>query len=68
MLRMRSKHSLRARFTTSHRKYYLSHFDWDLPTAIAGLMDLLEKQILKEKEKRVTDRRRGPRPLGRGGT
>ncbi len=59
----RWKYSLRARFTTAHRMYYLSHFDWDLHEAMAGLMDLLEKQILKEKERRVTDRKRHHAPV-----
>ena len=54
----RAKYSLHARFQTAHKLYYLSHFDWDLNVAMAGLMDLLEKQILKAKERRVTDRRR----------
>jgi ribosome-associated translation inhibitor RaiA len=38
--------------------YYLTHFDWDLHKAMQGLMDILEKQILKEKERRVTERKR----------
>ena len=54
----RVKSSLRARFATSHRMYYLTHFDWDLHMAMTGLMDLLEKQILKEKERRVAERKR----------
>ncbi len=61
----RAKYSLHARFQTAHRMYYLAHFDWDLNLAMAGLMDLLEKQILKAKERRVTDRRRGPSSIGR---
>ncbi len=61
----RAKYSLHARFQTAHRMYYLNHFDWDLNTAMAGLMDLLEKQVLKAKERRVTDRRRGPSSTGR---
>jgi len=54
----RAKYSLHARFTTAHGMYYLRHFDWDLHQAMAGLMDLLEKQITREKDRRVTDRRR----------
>ena len=56
----RAKYSLHARFQTAHKLYYLNHFDWDLNVAMAGLMELLEKQILKAKERRVTDRRRVP--------
>jgi CBS domain-containing protein len=58
----RSKYSLRARFTTTHRMYYQTHFDWDLHEAMAGLMALLEGQIMKEKERRITDRKRGRNP------
>ena len=58
----RFKYSLHARFTTAHRMYYLSHFDWDLHGAMAGLMDLFERQIVKEKERRVTDRKRHHSP------
>ena len=56
----RAKYSLHARFQTARKMYYLAHFDWDLNLAMAGLMDLLEKQVLKAKERRVTDRRRVP--------
>lgn len=54
----RYKYSLRARFATSHKMYYLTHFDWDLHMAMQGLLDVLENQILKEKERRVTERKR----------
>jgi len=54
----RWKYSLRARFTTAHRMYYQAHVDWDLHEAMGGLMDLLEGQIMKEKERRLTDRKR----------
>src|SRR2546425_5561474 len=63
----RAKYSLHARFQTAHTMYYLAHFDWDLNLAMAGLMDLLEKQVLKAKERRGTDRPRGPPPKGGGG-
>jgi CBS domain-containing protein/ribosome-associated translation inhibitor RaiA len=54
----RAKYSLHARFQTAHRMHYLAHFDWDLNVAMAGLMDVLERQILKQKERRVTERKR----------
>jgi len=57
----RQKHSLHARFTTAHRMYYVNHFDWDLLEAMAGLMDIIEKQVLKEKERLVAARRRRTR-------
>jgi len=54
----RWKYSLRARFTTSHRIYYAHHFDWDLHLALADLLDTLYKRIVKEKERKVTERKR----------
>src|SRR6266571_3882487 len=54
----RWKYSLRARFTTSHRIYYAHHFDWDLHAALADLLDTLYKRIVKEKERKVTERKR----------
>lgn len=54
----RFKYSLRARFTTAHRVYHAHHFDWDLHTALKGLLDILHKRILKEKERRMTERKR----------
>lgn len=56
----RFKYSLRARFTTAHRVYHAHHFDWDLHAALKGLLELLHKRILKEKERRVTARKRRP--------
>jgi CBS domain-containing protein len=54
----RWKYSLRARFTTAHRIYYAHHFDWDLHVALTGLLETLYKRIVKEKERKVTERRR----------
>src|SRR6266540_1913164 len=54
----RWKYSLRARFTSSHRIYYAHHFDWDLHVALADLLDTLYKRIVKEKERKVTERKR----------
>ena len=54
----RWKYSLRARFTTSHRIYYAHHFDWDLQVALSDLLDTLYKRIVKEKERKVTERKR----------
>ncbi len=58
----RWKYSLHARLTTAHRMYYQAHFDWDLHEAMAGLMALLGGQVLKEKERRLTDRKRTRAP------
>ncbi|HEV8595218.1 MAG TPA: CBS domain-containing protein [Thermoplasmata archaeon] len=54
----RSKWSLRARFATEHQMYHLKHFDWDLFKALNGMLDQLEALIKKEKERRITDRKR----------
>lgn len=54
----KSKWSLRARFATEHRMYHLKHFDWDLFKALDGMLDQLEAQIKKEKERRITERKR----------
>jgi CBS domain-containing protein len=56
----RWKYSLRARFSTAHRIYYAHHFDWDLQIALGGLLETLYKRIVKEKERKVTERRRRP--------
>jgi len=54
----RWKYSLRMRFTTSHRIYYAHEFDWDLRVALTKLLDTLYKRIIKEKERKVTERKR----------
>ncbi len=54
----KSKWSLRARFATEHQMYHLKHFDWDLFKALNGMLDQLEAQIKKEKERRITERKR----------
>ena len=54
----KSKWSLRARFATDREMYYLKHFDWDLFKALDGLLDQLEVLIKKEKERRLTERKR----------
>lgn len=54
----RFKYSLRARFTTAHRVYHANHFDWDLHGAVKGLLEILHKRVQKEKERRITERKR----------
>ncbi|HEX9341980.1 MAG TPA: CBS domain-containing protein [Thermoplasmata archaeon] len=58
----RWKYSIRARFTTAHRIYYAHHFDWDLRVALADLLDTLYNRIVKEKERKVTERKRHHAP------
>jgi len=54
----RSKWSLRARFATDREMYHVKHFDWDLLAALDGLLAQLESIIKKEKERRITERKR----------
>ena len=55
----RWKYSIRCRFQTTHQMYYANHFDWDLHLALKDLLETLYKRILKEKERKVTERRLG---------
>jgi CBS domain-containing protein len=54
----RFKYSLRARFTTARHVYHAHHFDWDLHSAVKGLLEILHKIVQKEKERRITERKR----------
>jgi CBS domain-containing protein len=54
----RFKYSLRSRFTTAHRVYHAHHFDWDLRAALRGLLEVLYRRILKEKQRLETERKR----------
>jgi len=54
----RSKFSLRSRFATTHKMYYVNHHDWDLATAVTGLMDQIERLVIREKERRITQKKR----------
>ncbi len=53
------KYSLRVRLATTHRMYYANHFDWDLHLALKALLETLYRRILKEKDRKVTERRLG---------
>jgi len=54
----RSKFSLRCRLATTHKMYYVNHHDWDLAVAAVGLMDQIEKLVIREKERRITQKKR----------
>ncbi len=54
----RSKYSLRSRFATTHKMYYVNHHDWDLAAAVTGLIDQIEKLVVREKERRITEKKR----------
>jgi CBS domain-containing protein len=53
----RSKYSLRARFQTAHTLYYAHHYDWDLHLALKELLENLYKRILREKDRKVSERK-----------
>lgn len=55
----RWKYSIRCRFQTTHRMYYANHFDWDLHLALKDLLETMYKRILKDKERKVTERKLG---------
>ena len=54
---MRSKYSLTGRLTTSKKMYYAHATEWDLYKTLDTMLDSLEKNVKKEHEK-VLDQRR----------
>ncbi len=54
----RWKYSLRCRFATAHRMYYANHFEWDLRAALDELLEGLYRRIVKEKERKITEKKR----------
>jgi len=49
---MKSKYSLGARLTTEKGMYYNKHTDWDLYKAMDTVLDMLEKNIKRDHEKK----------------
>ena len=49
---MKSKYSLGARLTTEKGMYYNKHTDWDLYKAMDAVLDMLEKNIKRDHEKK----------------
>jgi CBS domain-containing protein/ribosome-associated translation inhibitor RaiA len=49
---MKSKYSLGARLTTEKSMYYNKHTDWDLYKAMDTVLDMLEKNIKRDHEKK----------------
>lgn len=54
---MKSKYSLGARLTTEKSMYYNKHTDWDLYKAMDTVLDMLEKNIKRDHEKKRDLRR-----------
>ena len=54
---MRSKHSLVSRLTTTRKMYYARATDWDLYKTMDMLLDQLEKNVKREHEKMLDQRK-----------
>ncbi len=52
------KHSIRARMTTENEMYYARSHDWDLFSALEEMLDQLERNVKREKERRLDKRKR----------
>ena len=57
---LKSKSSLGARLTTDRGMYYSKASDWDLYRSLDTALDMMEKNIKKEREKRLDARKRRP--------
>lgn len=57
---VKSKYSLGARLTTEKGMYYSKHTDWDLYKSMDTVLDMIEKSIKREHEKRLDIRKRKP--------
>ncbi|UCD92810.1 MAG: HPF/RaiA family ribosome-associated protein [Methanobacteriota archaeon] len=55
------KHSIRARMTTAHYMYYARSHDWDLFAALEEMLDQLERNVKRDKERRLDKRKRKKR-------
>ena len=60
---MKSKYSLGARLTTEKGMYYAKHTDWDLYKSMDTVLDMIEKNIKREHEKKLDLRKRKPNNL-----
>jgi len=56
---LRSKYSVHARLTTDKSMYFAKTSDWDLFKAMNDSLEVLEKEIKKERDKDLTMRKRG---------
>ncbi|OGS42588.1 MAG: hypothetical protein A3K67_01665 [Euryarchaeota archaeon RBG_16_62_10] len=54
---MRSKYSLRARLTTDRDLFYANATDWDLYKTMDSLLDMLDKNVKREHEKHLDQRK-----------
>ena len=54
---MRAKHSVSGRLTTEHNMYYAHAVNWDLFKTVDELLDQLEKNVKKEHERRVSQKK-----------
>ncbi len=57
---LKSKSSLGARLTTDRDMYYSKASDWDLYRSLDTALDMMEKNVNKEREKRLDARKKKP--------
>ncbi len=53
------KYSMRGRLTTDHEMYYAKANDWDALRALDELLNVLEKLVKKDKERKLDERKLG---------
>jgi CBS domain-containing protein len=57
---LRSKYSLHGRLSTKRKLFFVRSFDWSLLKALSELLDLLEKDVMKEHDVRLTSKKHKP--------
>jgi len=57
---LRSKYSLHGRLSTKRKMYFVRSFDWSLLKALSELLELLEKDVRKEHDVRLTSKKHTP--------
>ncbi len=54
----RFKHSIRGRLTTEHQMYYAKGYDWNLFVTLDEVLDQLERDVKRDKERKLDARKR----------
>jgi len=57
---LRSKYSLHGRLSTKRKMYFVRSFDWSLLKALSELLEMLEKDVRKEHDVRLTSKKHTP--------
>lgn len=55
---LRSKYSLHGRLSTKRKMYFVRSFDWSLLKALSELLEVLEKDVKKEHDVRLSKKKR----------